>query len=214
MARSHRPTVAVFDREPGMPALVAAALASSDIAVREIASTQDLLTDAEDPPEVAVLIDAADPASDPLGLPAVLAERPVPVPVIAAVPPGDVERAVAAMKAGAVDVLEKPLDPARLADAVARARAIQDRWVRNFRERTTARERLTALTPRERQVWELLGKGNPNWQIAQELGVTPQTLDIYRMKVKDKLGTATTAQIARYFLLVNTAPLGLAYVAL
>lgn len=108
---------------------------------------------------------------------------------------GGVTEAVRAMKAGAVDFLEKPLDPQALLAAVQSALTTGLETRREKLERQAARRLVATLTPRERQVCELVGRGLLNKQIAAELGTSEKTVKTQRGKASRKLKATSTASL-------------------
>jgi FixJ family two-component response regulator len=106
-----------------------------------------------------------------------------------------VAASVRAMKSGAVDFLEKPVDRHALFDAVQRALA-RDRHQRATRDESDAlRTRFAQLSPREREVFERVVAGRLNKQIADELGVAERTVKMQRAHLMDKLGANSAAEL-------------------
>lgn len=108
-----------------------------------------------------------------------------------------VRTAIAAMRAGAVDVVEKPLDAADLLDAVQRALQHSRRQIEELDERSVIAARLESLSARERQVLEALVAGRPNKIIAYELGISIRTIEIYRANVMTKMEAASLPELVR-----------------
>ena len=111
---------------------------------------------------------------------------------------GDVTSSVRAMKAGAFDFLEKPIETERLLDTVGRAVDASREEFDRERERRAFRARLARLTPRERQVCDLVVLGRLNKQIGQELGAAEKTIKIHRGHVMEKLGVRSVAELVRF----------------
>jgi len=110
---------------------------------------------------------------------------------------GDVSVAVQAMKAGAVDFLEKPFEKAALLHAVERAFArIDDADVRAI-EASDAQVRIASLTPREREVLEGLAQGHPNKTIAYDLGCSSRTVEVHRASLMTKLDVRNLSEALR-----------------
>lgn len=126
-----------------------------------------------------------------------IAARACPFPVVALAPAGDVALAVRAMKAGAADVVALPLEPAALADAVRAAMAEWTAAKQVGAVPEAVRLRLARLTRRERQVLESIARGDGNKAIAQDLGISPRTVEVHRAKVMEKLSCRSLSDVIR-----------------
>lgn len=121
-------------------------------------------------------------------------------PIIFMTGHGDVDQAVQAMKAGAVDFLQKPFKAQALLDAVAHA---VDASVAAQRERTRREEAvllLERLSPREREVARLVALGHSNKEVARRLAISDNTVHVHRQRITDKMGTGHSADLARLLL--------------
>jgi FixJ family two-component response regulator len=143
------------------------------------------------------VVDLGLPGMDGFGVQASLATGATARPVVFLTGAGDIPASVRAMKAGAVDFLTKPVEPAALLAAVAealrhdaQARAARDAGAEIVR-------RLATLTPRERQVLDRVVAGRLNKQIAADLGSAEKTVKIHRSRVMRKLGARTVADLIR-----------------
>ena len=144
-----------------------------------------------------VLLDIRMPGMDGLEVQQALKERGVGLPVIIMTGHGDVTLAVQAMKAGAVDFIEKPFEKAVLLGAIGQAFSKLDR-ASETRERTKEAEvQLNGLTPREREVLDGLAEGLPNKTIAYDLGISPRTVEIHRANLMTKLGVRSLSEALR-----------------
>jgi FixJ family two-component response regulator len=119
------------------------------------------------------------------------------VPVVFLSADADVRASVQAMKAGAIDFLEKPVDDGALLDAVIRAVARGRSWREARAMREEASNLLATLTPREREVFSLVALGKPNKRIAAELGTTEKTIKVHRGRVMAKLGADSVVDLVR-----------------
>ena len=207
-----KPNVAIVDDDADLRSSVKTSLKSHGIAVTGYATAQDLLDALQTKAFSALLLDARTPGTNGLDMLRGLAEQRVPLPIVLLTSNATVPMAIEALKAGAVDVVEKPFKTERLAEATKRAVALGDRLRRNLQDRLLAQQRIALLTPRELQVLDMMVEGKPNRQIAQELGISPKTLDIHRANVMHKMQARTTADLVRFRVLDRTEPIGLAYI--
>jgi two-component system response regulator FixJ len=144
-----------------------------------------------------ILLDIRMPGMDGLEVQKALREKGVGLPVIIMTGHGDVSLAVQAMKAGAVDFIEKPFEKAVLLSGIEHA---MERLKRSAATQDRADEaivRLQVLTPREREVLDGLAKGLPNKTIAYDLGISPRTVEIHRANVMSKLGVRSLSEALR-----------------
>lgn len=152
-----------------------------------------------------VLLDIQMPGVDGLAVQARLNRLGVPLPVIVMTAHGDVARAVQAMKAGAVDFLEKPFDDETLLNGIEAALAKAGRRVGD-REPAEAAQRIATLSPREREVLDGLVTGRPNKVIAFDLGISVRTVEVHRARMMERLGTRKLADAVRLAVLAKLAP--------
>jgi two-component system response regulator FixJ len=119
------------------------------------------------------------------------------MPVVVFTGHGDVSVAVQAMKAGAIDFLEKPFEKEAVLDAIARAFARLDNADVRAMEEAQALVRVAALSPREQEVLEGLARGYPNKTIAYDLGVSSRTVEVQRASLMAKLGVHSLSDALR-----------------
>jgi two-component system response regulator FixJ len=155
-----------------------------------------------------VLTDIRMPDLGGLELQERLSSREVRLPVIVMTGQGDVALAVRAMKAGAVDFLEKPFADEQLIDAVERALRQSRTAEESDRLAAAATRKLSELTPREREVLELLIAGLPTKAIANRLGASPRTIEVHRARVFAKLDADTLPEIVRIAQAAGVTPMG------
>jgi two-component system response regulator FixJ len=137
------------------------------------------------------------PGMDGLEVQQALQERGVGLPVIIMTGHGDVALAVKAMKAGAVDFIEKPFEKIALSSSLDEGfRRLSQKEVTGER-RKDAEVKLQALTPRERDVLDGLAQGLPNKTIAYDLGISPRTVEIHRANLMTKLGVRSLSEALR-----------------
>jgi two-component system response regulator FixJ len=143
-----------------------------------------------------VLLDVWMPGMDGLTLQARLAKLDNHLPVVVMTAQGDVQTAVRAMKAGAVDFIEKPYDDEVLVKAIELALSLPRQSDRN-REAAEAAQRIAALSLREREVLEALVAGHPNKVIAYHLGISARTVEVHRARMMERLGVRQFAEAIR-----------------
>lgn len=128
------------------------------------------------------------------------------LPVIVITGHGDVPLAVEAMRAGAIDFLEKPYDDDILLASVRHALGQADRQAAQSMEKAALHERLTTLSSREREVLDGLVAGQPNKIIAFNLGISPRTVEIYRANVMTKMQAGSLSELVRMALIAGLLP--------
>ena len=124
-----------------------------------------------------------------------LSERNIHLPIIFLTGHGDVSMSVEAMKAGAIDFIEKPVDSALLLRSIQEAIA-RDSQIRAERdERIKLVRRIRGLTRREREVMKLVVSGKANKEIANTLNVSPRTVEVHRSRVMQKMGADSITEL-------------------
>jgi len=143
------------------------------------------------------------PGMSGLDLQEYLANRHIQLPVIIITGHGDVPMAVRAMKAGALDFIEKPFNDEALLDAIRRALvlAVEQRSLQARQAEIATR--LALLTPREHEVMEMVADGRSNKEIANALGVSAKTVEAHRARVMEKTGARSLAELVRMVLTAN-----------
>jgi two-component system response regulator FixJ len=143
-----------------------------------------------------ILLDMRMPDMDGLRLQARLIELGISLPVILMTGQGNVQGAVRAMKAGAVDFIEKPFSEDVLFNAIEAAFARPNRSDR-MQEAEDAAKRIARLSRREREVLDALVEGRPNKIIAFDLGLSVRTIEVHRARMMDRLGVSQLAEAVR-----------------
>lgn len=197
IADASAPTVFVVDDEPYLVSALQRLFASVRINIRTFTSAQEFLASCDFTMPAVLLLDVMMPGMTGLELQAVLRERGVRLPIIFLTGSGDIPMAVAAMRDGAFDFLEKPFENHDLVERVRRAfeRAKQTRGAPMPRGDYEVRR--STLTPREREVMKLMIAGMTSKVIARELGGSFRTVEIHRSRVMNKMGVATLADLVR-----------------
>jgi RNA polymerase sigma factor (sigma-70 family) len=189
------PVVNIVDDDAGVRTSIGMLLKSVGIPSSIYASAREFL-DAHDASRPGCLVlDIRMPGMSGLDLQQELNARGVSLPLIFITGHGDVPMAVEAMRSGAFDFLQKPFRDQELIDRVQRALERDAENRRAAEERRQIRDRLETLTPREREVLELMAQGKPNKVMAGDLGLSQRTVEIHRAHVMEKMGADSVAQL-------------------
>jgi len=201
------PVVHVIDDDEAVRQSLAFLLASSGYPVRIYASAGMFLDALAALQPGCVLTDVRMPGMSGLDLQRELVGRRIALPLIVMTGHGDVALAVEAMKAGAVDFIEKPFSEETILGAIRTALA---RFAREAGQHGAASEveaRMLTLTPRECEVLEGLIAGLPNKTIAYDLNISARTVEVHRANVMTKMAAASLPDLVRMVLLSRSASL-------
>lgn len=144
-----------------------------------------------------IVTDVRMPGISGLELAQTLHTRGCAVPVIVITGHADVPMAIQAMKAGVADFIEKPFDDGAILNAVRAAIARQEGCVQTQAERNQIIERMSTLSPRERDVLNGLVAGQANKVIAYDLDISPRTVEVYRANAMTKMGAKSLSDLVR-----------------
>ena len=196
----------VIDDDADVRQSLAFLLTTAGLSVRVHESADAFLKVLAEVQEGCIVTDVRMPGIDGIELQRQLSARGIRLPVIMMTGHGDVALAVEAMKAGAVDFIEKPFDDEVLLTAIkaALARRAGDR--ERTAQSAAVRERLKLLSEREQQVMGGLVAGKPNKIIAFDLGISARTVEIYRANVMAKMQADSLSALVRMALLVGDPP--------
>lgn len=197
MTDPEKPLVHLVDDEDAIRRSAGFMLKTSGYRVRPFASGVELLKQARALEPGCILLDIRMPGMDGLEVQKALREQGVAFPVIIMTGHGDIGVAVRAMKAGAIDFIEKPFEKEVLLSALEQGFARLRQEERNRGKAEEAGLRIAALTPRERDVLEGLARGLPNKTIAYDLGLSPRTVEIHRANLMHKLGVHSLSEALR-----------------
>ena len=199
-------TVFVVDDNIGVRKSVRALLESAGLAVETYASAEEFLAAYDPERPGCLLLDVRLRQKSGLDLQDDLRRRKAMLPIIVLTGHGDVPTSVRALKAGAVDFLQKPAPPKVLLERI-RAAIDSDREARaTTSDRAAVLERLAHLTPREREVMELLVAGNTSKEVAIALRVSVRTVEGHRRLVFSKMNVSSAAQLVRVVLGARGGP--------
>lgn len=150
-----------------------------------------------------ILLDVRLPGANGIEFQSELEAKGYQVPIVFMTAHGDVATSVHAMKAGAIDFLQKPLRTGELLEAIQSAFAIDAGRQQARLKRQTVRDRASSLTPRETQVMGLVTSGLMNKQIAFELGISEIMVKLHRGSMMRKMKAGSLAELVRQFELLH-----------
>ncbi|NEV79122.1 response regulator transcription factor [Rhodopseudomonas sp. BR0C11] len=197
MASLPSPLIVVVDDDAGIREALEGLFRSVGHRVALFGSAQDLLTTGVPPDANCLILDVRLPGTSGLDLQDMLSRLEVRIPIIFMTGYGDVPMTVRGMKAGAVDFLTKPFRDQEMLDAVSGAIELDRRRRESERKRNEIAQRFDALTPREKQIFELVSAGSMNKNVAADLGLSEITVKIHRGRVMKKMGARSLADLVR-----------------
>jgi two-component system response regulator FixJ len=181
-------------------------LRAAGYSVEAFPSARSFLEEYDPRPGGCLLLDVQMPQMSGLELQQRINVRGWRIPVIFITGHGTVQLAIAAVKAGAFDFIEKPLREEALLESIERALHWNDRAYEERLERATLQGRLALLTPREREVFELVAAGEPNKVIARHLGISFRTVELHRAHIIEKLQARSLSDLIRMAIIMNANP--------
>lgn len=202
------PTVFIVDDDPAVQQALRLSFRSVGYRAEVFASATQFLEAYNENMAGCVLLDVRMPGMSGLELQEKLNERHSILPIIYMTGHGDVPMAVSAMQAGALDFIQKPFNDQELIDRVAQAisRDARNRGV--LQEKHEIRKRLESLTPREREIMDMVVDGKANKVIAGDLQLSQRTVEIHRARVMEKMLATSLAHLVRMVIAVDESEAG------
>lgn len=197
-------TVYVVDDDAAMHKILRRLVGSVGLRVETFGSASEFLDVASPHTVGCAILDVRMPGMSGLDLQRELRERRIWLPVIIVSGHADVSMAVRAMKAGAYDFIEKPFNDHELLEKVQKALEYGDQVRQTEQRRQLIDDRIATLTPRERQVMEMVVNGMANKQVAAELGLSEKTIEVHRKHVMDKMQAGNVADLIRMAMRAST----------
>jgi two-component system response regulator FixJ len=196
-----QPVVHIIDDDEGLRESLAFLLRSANLEVRSFESAKAFLDVLPHAALGCVITDMRMPDMSGIELLRRLKELKLGVPVIVITGHGDIALAVEAMKIGATDFFEKPFDDDLLLSSVRAALRQQEDHTKRGAERAEIEQRISSLSPREKDVLVGLIEGRANKQIAFDLGISPRTVEIYRANLMNKMQANSLSDLVRMALI-------------
>jgi RNA polymerase sigma factor (sigma-70 family) len=190
-------TVFLIDDDPGVRDALTLLLSLKDISTQPFVNADSFLESYTPERVGCVLTDLRMPGMTGLELQAALRERQIELPVVVLTAHGDVATARAALKNGAFDFLEKPIDDTMLVDVLQNALRVDRERRSAAAQRATSDERRERLTRREHEILKLLTVGHSNREIAEQLGISPRTVEVHKARIMEKLECHSLAELIR-----------------
>jgi RNA polymerase sigma factor (sigma-70 family) len=185
------------DDDPGVLNAVQFLLRSVGLPSEGFSSAAEFLSHHEPGDPGCLVLDLRMPGMSGRELQQRLMEMGSHIPIIFVTAHGDVPTAVDAVKAGAIDFIQKPFEDRKLLDKVHEALALDARNRQMRRERAEIWERIEELTPREREVMASVVEGKMNKTIARNLGISQRTVEIHRARVMEKMRAGSVQELVQ-----------------
>lgn len=202
---SSAPIVYVIDDDISVRKALSFLLVSAGMNVRLYESATAFLNEVKEPSRCCIVTDVRMPGIDGVEFIRRLNKNGYDIPVVVMTGHADVPLAVEAMKAGAIDFLEKPFRDDRLLEVVRFALLCDQQSVQKSQKLMQTQARLQGLSQRERQVLDGLVAGKANKTIAQELSISPRTVEIHRANVMAKMEAKNLSELIRMALFLEVS---------
>lgn len=196
--------VHLVDDDDGVREALTLLLAEAGFTVRSYKSGLDFLAAPRTEQPGCIVSDIRMPGLDGLELQAKLRAGGSTAPIIFITGHGDVPMAVQALRAGALDFIEKPFDDDHLLESIKRALAVSQRIRGKESARQDIEERLATLTPRELEVLDCLMVGRPNKIIAFDLNMSMRTVEVHRARIMQKMKAGSLSELVRLVMRVRS----------
>ena len=193
-----KPVIYVVDDDPAVRKALERLLRSAGHDARTFPSPLEFLNFSHPDAPGCVILDIKMPKMSGLELQEHLAEKGISFPIVFITGHGTVPASVRALKAGAMDFLQKPFKDSELLDAVARGVEKHRRLRQAQHEIRELQARVSTLTPREHEVFRLVASGMLNKQVAFDLGTAEKTIKVHRARVMEKMRAQSFADLVRF----------------
>ena len=202
------PIVFILDDDEAVRLSTEMLVHSMGLRAESFTSATEFLSDFDPAQPGCLILDIRMPGMSGLKLQEHLKEKGADIPIIFVTGHGDVPMAVRAMKAGAVDFIQKPFRDQELIDRVHAALEQDQRERKAAANRERIEARIQSLTNREAEVMNLVVQGKANKEIAYDLGLSPRTVEIHRSRVMSKMHVGSLAELVRMVLAIQKVTYG------
>ena len=190
-------TVFLIDDDPSVRDSLTLLLSLKGLRTQAFANAESFIDTSRPERSGCVLTDLRMPGMSGLELQAVLRDRHIDLPVVVLTAHGDVPTARAALKNGAFDFIEKPVDDAMLLEVLRNALRVEHARRAAVTARSDTDRRIERLTEREREILALIAAGHPNRDVAAQLRISPRTVEVHRARIMEKLECRSLAELIR-----------------
>lgn len=194
------PTVFVVDDDPAVRDSLEMLIRTQGMHVSSFPNAACFLEEYKHGDIGCLVLDIRMPQITGLALQEMLLEKNMHLPIVFITGHGDVEQCSRAFRSGAIDFLTKPIDQVRLLDGIRRGIRLCIQQHKQEAETQEVMQKLTRISPREREVLDLIADGMSSKEIAQRLSLSPRTVDVYRANLFDKLEVPSLADLVRFYL--------------
>jgi two-component system response regulator FixJ len=191
------PVIYVIDDQPSVRDALAEMLSIFGFDTEKFESADTFLKALDTARPACIVADVRMPGTDGIELVRQLAKRGATLPVILISGHADIPMAVAAIKAGAEEFIEKPVDDTQLVAAINRGLANMHDNLNSSRSHDELRERFARLTPRQTEIFQLVAEGLTSQNIAEKLGISVRTVESYRAEIMEKMQAQSVAVLVR-----------------
>ena len=205
---SHGPTVYIVDDDPAVQQALRLSFRSVGCRTEVFSSAVQFLSAYHEQMCGCILLDVRMPDMSGLELQEKLNQRHSILPIIFMTGHGDVTMAVTAMQSGALDFIQKPFSDQDVIDRVTQAMSRDARNRSVLQEKNEIRKRLDSLTPREREIMDMVVNGKANKVIAGDLQLSQRTVEIHRARVMEKMLATSLAHLVRMVIAVDESESG------
>lgn len=191
------PVIYVIDDQQSVRDALSEMLSVFGFETEKFESADAFLADMDATRPACIVADVRMPGTDGIELVRELGKRSISLPVILISGHADIPMAVGAIKAGAEEFIEKPVDDTQLVAAINRGLARMHENFNSSRSQDELRERYARLTPRQTEIFKLVAEGLTSQNIAEKLGISVRTVESYRAEIMEKMQAQSVAVLVR-----------------